>query len=151
MGLRRSCSQTPAPGAATEGSSCPFQVVRLVKSREPVEFKVETVERYRRVGDTIEGEITFYDSTVYVTPVHSKLFYELETDTRPELRPLYNSCTDTNGPASKVHMDERGFLNERFLEEFDPFLETVRPDPRFRELMDEVRRRRESLAGVVGS
>ncbi len=74
---------------------------------------LETVERYRRVGDTIEGEITFYDDAVYVTPVHSKLFYELETDTRPELRPLYNSCTDTNGPSTKVHMDERGFLNER--------------------------------------
>ena len=74
---------------------------------------LETVERYRRVDDTIEGEITFYDSEVYVRPVHSKLAYELETDTRPELRPLYNSCTDTNGPSTKVFMDERGILNER--------------------------------------
>ena len=54
---------------------------------------LETVERYRRVGDTIEGEIAFYDSEVYVRPAYSKLAYELETDTRPELRPLYNSCT----------------------------------------------------------
>jgi len=74
---------------------------------------LETVERYRRVGDTIEGEITLYDAAVYVTPVHSKLIYDLETHNRPELRPLYNSCTDTNGPASKVYMDERGILNER--------------------------------------
>lgn len=74
---------------------------------------LETVERYRRVGDTIEGEITFYDSEVFVQPVHSRLAYELEADARPELRPLYNTCTDTNGPSTKVYMDERGFLNER--------------------------------------
>lgn len=74
---------------------------------------LETVERYQRVGDTIEGEITFYDPNVFVRPVYSKLAYELYTDTRPELRPLYNSCTDTNGPSTKVYMDERGILNER--------------------------------------
>jgi hypothetical protein len=74
---------------------------------------LETVERYQRVGDTIEGEITFYDPDVFVRPVYSKLAYELYTNTRPELRPLYNSCTDTNGPSTKVYMDERGILNER--------------------------------------
>ena len=73
---------------------------------------LETVERYRRVGDTIEGEITIYDSVVLSGPAYSLLSYQLDTDTRPELRPLYNSCTDTNGPAPKVHMDERGILNE---------------------------------------
>ena len=75
--------------------------------------QLETVERYRRVGDVLEGEITFYDSEVHVKPFHSKLAYELYTDSRPELRPLYNTCTDTNGPATKVYMDERGILNER--------------------------------------
>ena len=74
---------------------------------------LETVERYRRVGDTIEGEITFYDSEVFVRPVYTELAYELDTNTRPELRPLYNTCTDTNGPSTKVYMDERGVLNER--------------------------------------
>jgi hypothetical protein len=74
---------------------------------------LETVERYRRVGDTIEGEITLYDAAVFVRPVYSKLAYRLDTDTRPELRPLYNTCTDTNGPSTKVYMDERGLLNER--------------------------------------
>lgn len=74
---------------------------------------LETVERYRRVGDAIEGEITFYDDAVYVQPVYSKLLYELDTDARPELRPLYNSCTDTNGPSTKVYMDDRGILNQR--------------------------------------
>ena len=74
---------------------------------------LETVERYRRVGDVIEGEITLYDSEVFVGPTHSKLNFELDPETRPELRPLFNSCTDTNGPSAKVFMDERGFLNER--------------------------------------
>jgi hypothetical protein len=75
--------------------------------------KLETVERFRRVGDSIEGEITLYDPEVYVRPVFSKLAYERETHDRPELRPLYNTCTDTNGPSPKIHMDERGILNER--------------------------------------
>ena len=39
--------------------------------------------------------------------------FELDTNTAPELRPLYNTCTDTNGPSAKVYMDERGILNER--------------------------------------
>jgi hypothetical protein len=75
--------------------------------------KLETVERYRRVGDAIQGEITLYDPEVFVRPAHAKLRFELNRETRPELRPLYNTCTDTNGPSTKVFMDERGLLNER--------------------------------------
>lgn len=74
---------------------------------------LEAVERYRRVGDRIEGEITLYDSEVFVRPVHAKARFEIDPETRPELRPLYNTCTDTNGPSTKVFMDERGMLNER--------------------------------------
>ena len=74
---------------------------------------LETVERYRRVGDMIEGEITLYDPEVFVRPVHAKLRFELSSETRPELRPLYNTCVDTNGPSTKVFMDDRGLLNER--------------------------------------
>ena len=74
---------------------------------------LQTVERYRRVGDAIEGEIVFYDPEVFATPIYSRLVYELDRETRPELRPLYNTCTDTNGPSTKVYLDERGFLNER--------------------------------------
>jgi hypothetical protein len=74
---------------------------------------LETVERYRRAGDMIEGEITLYDPAVFVRPVHTKLRFELDRETRAELRPLYNTCTDTNGPSTKVFMDERGLLNER--------------------------------------
>src|SRR5213593_63759 len=75
--------------------------------------KLETVERYRRVGDMIEGEITLYDADVFVQPVHAKMRFQLDRQTRPELRPLYNTCTDTNGPSAAYFMDERGKLNQR--------------------------------------
>ncbi|MFQ5705132.1 MAG: protein kinase [Gemmatimonadales bacterium] len=39
----------------------------------------------------------------------------------------------------------RGFINYPYLSRHDPFLETVRSDPRFQELMDEVRLRWEAL------
>ena len=74
---------------------------------------LETVEKYRRVGDRIEGEITLYDAEVLVRPVHTRARWERDTETAPELRPTYNTCTDTNGPSNKVFMDERGILNER--------------------------------------
>ena len=76
-----------------------------------------TVERYQRVGYTIEGEIIFYDQDIYVRPVYSKLTYDLFTDPRPELRPLYNSYTDTNRPSTRIYMDERGLLNERLADD----------------------------------
>ena len=75
--------------------------------------KLETVERYRRVGDRIEGEITLYDPDVLLQPVTAKMRFELDSETRPDLRPLYNTCTDTNGPSAAYFMDERGKLNER--------------------------------------
>jgi hypothetical protein len=37
----------------------------------------------------------------------------LSKDTKPEDRPIYNSCSDTNGPSPAVYLDEKGFLNER--------------------------------------
>jgi hypothetical protein len=74
--------------------------------------KLETVEKYRRVGDKIEGEITLYDPDVFVKPVHAKLNFNLAKDNRPETRPLYNTCSDTNGPSPKVFMDDKGLLNE---------------------------------------
>jgi hypothetical protein len=75
--------------------------------------RLETVERYRKVGDAIEGEITLYDPDVFLKPYHTKLTFRADTETRPELRPTYNTCTDTNGPSQKVYLDERGMLNQR--------------------------------------
>jgi tetratricopeptide (TPR) repeat protein len=40
---------------------------------------------------------------------------------------------------------QRGFINRRFLTEIDPFLEPLRPDPRFAEVMSEVDARNDSL------
>lgn len=74
---------------------------------------LETVERYRRVGDMIQGEITLYDPEVLVRPVFANLRFRLDRETRAELRPLYNTCADTNGPSTHVFMDEKGLLNER--------------------------------------
>ncbi len=75
--------------------------------------RLEAVERYRRVGNMLEGDITLYDPDVLVRPVNAKLRFELDPETNPALRPLYNTCSDTNGPSAKVFMDERGMLNER--------------------------------------
>ena len=73
---------------------------------------LETVERYRRVGDRIEAEITLYDPEVFVRPVYAKLNFERDRKTGPENRPLYSTCSDTNGPSPKIFMDEKGLLNE---------------------------------------
>ena len=89
--------------------------------------KLETVERYRRMGDRIEGEITLYDPDVLLKPVNARLRFEHDHETRPELRPLYNTCTDTNGPSSAYFMDEQGKLNERL--EGDPLFWNA-TDPR---------------------
>ena len=46
-------------------------------------------------------------------PVTVQLSYDRDQENILALRPMFNSCTDTNGPASKVFMDEYGLLNER--------------------------------------
>src|SRR5262245_41860626 len=89
--------------------------------------KLETVERLRRMGDRIEGEITLYDPDVLVKPVNARMRFELDRQTRPELRPLYNTCTDTNGPSAAYFMDEKVKLNQRL--EGDPLFWNA-ADPR---------------------
>jgi len=76
--------------------------------------QLEAVERYTRVGDVIEAEITVYDPEVFVRPLHNTGRFTLDPETNIALnRMLRNSCTDTNGPSNKVHMDVRGLNNER--------------------------------------
>lgn len=75
--------------------------------------QLETVERYRRVGDMIEGDLTIYDPVVFTSPMHSKVNFRLSDETGPASWPIYNSCSESNGPSTKVYMDERGILNER--------------------------------------
>ena len=73
--------------------------------------ELETVEKYRRVGDAIEGEITLYDPEVFIAPAFERLTFRLNKDEKPEARPTYNTCTDTNGPSPGIYLDENGFLN----------------------------------------
>ena len=73
--------------------------------------KLETVEKYRRMGDRIEGEITLYDPDVFVGPAFERLSFRLNNGEKPEDRPTYNTCTDTNGPSPGIYLDENGFLN----------------------------------------
>jgi hypothetical protein len=102
---------------------------------------LETVERLRRVGNRLEGEITLYDPEVLVRQVHARMRFELDPETRLELRPTYNTRTDANGPSSKVFMDERGMLNERL--PGDPlYWDTTDPRP-WRTYLNESDRRYE--------
>jgi hypothetical protein len=80
---------------------------------------LEVIEVLRREGDTIVGETIAYDSNVWNYPLYAQRRHTLDTETmsNPALRPLYNTCTDTNGPSPKVYMDEKGLLNERLLGE----------------------------------
>jgi len=74
---------------------------------------MEAVERYRRVGDVMEGEVTIYDPEVFTHPFHSKITFRKDIEELPENRPLFNTCTDTNGPSTKIFMNEQGRIDER--------------------------------------
>ena len=73
--------------------------------------QLTTVERYERVDDSIIGEITFYDPVAFVEPLHADFTYNLQTN--PEIRPVFSTCTDTNGPAGNIFVNEAGILDER--------------------------------------
>jgi hypothetical protein len=75
--------------------------------------QLETVERYRLVGDRLEGEVTLYDPEVYVSPINARLQFQRDKETAYEDRMQFNTCTDTNGPSPNVYMDDKGLLNTR--------------------------------------
>jgi len=75
--------------------------------------QLSTVERYQRMGETILGEITLYDALAFVEPLHAKFTYERLGEDTAAFRPIYNSCTDTNGPSSNVFINADGALDER--------------------------------------
>jgi len=77
--------------------------------------QLATVERYERVGDAIVGEITLYDPVAYAMPIHVRFSSALLDDDHPIARPIYNTCTDTNGPSSNVYINEEGLLDQRIL------------------------------------
>jgi hypothetical protein len=73
--------------------------------------QLTAVERYERMGDTIVGEITLYDPVAFLGPLHASFRFNLVKD--PDARPIYNTCTDTNGPSSNIYRNAEGFLDER--------------------------------------
>ena len=72
--------------------------------------QLTAVERYQRVGNEIVGEVTLYDPVAFRYPLHAKLRF-----TRADAadRPIYNTCTDTNGPSGNVLIGPDGLLTER--------------------------------------
>lgn len=72
--------------------------------------QMTAVERYQRVGDEIRGEVTLYDPVAFRYPLHAKLRF---TPADKEDKPVYNTCTDTNGISSNVYYGPDGRLNER--------------------------------------
>ncbi len=72
--------------------------------------QLTAVERYERVGDEIVGEVTLYDPVAFLHPLHAKLRF---TPADAFDRPIYNTCTDTNGPSGNVFIRPDGFLDER--------------------------------------
>jgi hypothetical protein len=72
--------------------------------------QLTTVERYERVGNDIVGEITLYDPVAFIQPLHARYKY---TRTSGATRPVYSTCTDTNGPSSNVFVRDDGVLDER--------------------------------------
>jgi hypothetical protein len=68
------------------------------------------VERYERVGNELRMEITLYDPVAFVQPLHAKITY---TRAAGDTRPVFSTCTDTNGPSSNIFTDANGITNEK--------------------------------------
>ena len=72
--------------------------------------QLTAVERYERIGDEIVGEVTLYDPVAFMRPLHATFRFRRPN---PPDRPVYNSCTDTNGPSSNIFVRPDGVLDER--------------------------------------
>jgi hypothetical protein len=72
--------------------------------------QMTTVERYERSGDAIVAEVTLYDPVAFLQPLHARIRY---TRADAAERPVYSTCTDTNGPSSNIFARSDGVLDER--------------------------------------
>ena len=68
------------------------------------------VERYERVGAEIVGEVTLYDPKAFLQPLHARFRF---TRSKANVRPVYSTCTDTNGPSSNIFVRPDGITDER--------------------------------------
>jgi hypothetical protein len=73
--------------------------------------QMTSVERYERQGNTMVGEITLYDPVAFLQPVHAKFRYTVRNNA--DMRPVYSTCTDTNGPSSNQYANVKGIIDER--------------------------------------
>jgi hypothetical protein len=72
--------------------------------------QLTTVERYERVGDELRADITLYDPVAFLYPLHATITYR---PSRTAGRPIYSTCTDTNGPSSNIFVRADGITDEK--------------------------------------
>lgn len=68
------------------------------------------VERYQRVGDTMNVEVTLYDPIAFKQPLFAEATLTLREE--PETLP-WSFCSISIGPSINTYFDEDGFLQER--------------------------------------
>jgi len=71
--------------------------------------QLTAVERYERVGNELVGEITVYDPSAFLHPLHARLRFTPNANDRM----VYSTCTDTNGPSSNIYARPDGIVDER--------------------------------------
>jgi hypothetical protein len=72
--------------------------------------QMTAVERYERMGNDIAAEITLYDPVAFVQPLRATLRY---TRSNRAERPVFSTCSDTNGPSSNIFTGPDGVTNEK--------------------------------------
>jgi hypothetical protein len=68
---------------------------------------METIERWKRLGDKMVADITFYDPKAFAYPWHDVAIFHLIKDWTAEPA-AYINCVDTNN----VYMDAKGDIVE---------------------------------------
>ena len=71
--------------------------------------QLTAVERYERMGDDIVGEVTLYDPAAFLYPLHATLRFSRQ----PGQRPIFGTCTDTNGPSANIFKRPDGIVDEK--------------------------------------
>jgi hypothetical protein len=72
--------------------------------------QMTAVERYERMGNDLVAEVTLYDPVAFVQPLHATLRYRRINGGQ---RPVFSTCTDTNGPSTNIFTGPDGITNEK--------------------------------------
>ena len=72
--------------------------------------QMTAVERYERVGDEIRADLTLYDPAAFLQPLHATITYRRS---RTGDRPIFSTCSDTNGPSSNIFVRPDGVTDEK--------------------------------------